>query len=257
MPKRLPILDEISKSNQIIKYGFTGHVINNYELGLLSKYFHMQGHKDKTIYNMIIDFCKNEDEYFNPVIYQNMINKSIRKSKMYKLKSGTMNIPVYVSEIEKIKKLPHKLYRILFTMIVLARLQKFSTARIKEIKRKSHAYYLNMDFNFVLYFAGFSHPTEKESNRIKYELDGIRGFIETNLFSDKSFKLNFADDKGKHFMVITDINNITSFIQYFCVECGKEIVKSKKHDFCIECYKTYLNKIKLESKKRLVKNGES
>jgi hypothetical protein len=253
MRRKILILNEITQAEKILNNGFTNGIMFG-ELMLLAKYFKALGLRPQKIKERIIEFCTKEDEFFNIDVYDKMITAAINKSKNYKIKSVEgINIPIFEEEIDAIKFLPHRLYKILFVMLALSKYQKFFHSRIKNKKRKRMSYFLNfVDFEDICRIAGLGSKniTKKLIYKIRYELDGKGGFISSSKFSESSYQIMFARDEGKIISLVRDLENITDFIPYFCVDCKKQFNKKGKRDRCDDCYLEYRRKINRENMQR-------
>lgn len=253
MTRRLIILNDFAEAERILSSGFRNGLTYS-EILTLAKYYHFLKYKPKQIRQSIIDFCVSQDEFFNLDTYSKMISSVLNKAKIYKMKSASgVNIPVYGEEIDKIKHLPHKLYKLLFVMLVMARYQKFQMSKIKEIKRKKFTFYLNnLAFEDVCRMSGMSISdiSQNKINKLKYELDGVGGFISANLFSEKSWEIKFAVNEGKVVGLVRDLEHIEKFVVYYCTKCGVQFEKKGRREICGDCHVEYRKKLVRESMRK-------
>lgn len=264
MPRKLIVFNEQERVEAIIKNGFTHNVMNFHDLTLLAKYYFSEGLSKNKIKQKLVEICRREDSEFNLIINEKKIDKAVKIGLDYKLKNPLgVNIPVYKKELEKIKYLPKNLYKICFVMLVLARYNKFSSSKRVQVKRKtSGSYYVNANFLDIMRMAGLSKsPKVKESNVIKYELGGVRKLISAYEFNNESWKVLFAEDGTGDSVVVlvTDIENVSDFIPFFCIDCGTAFEERVRRDRCDDCYKIHRKETirKSVEKSRKVVNSKS
>jgi hypothetical protein len=254
MPRKISVLNEYAQVDKILKSGFSRGEFNYNDLTLLSKKFFNDGLNTKEIKDKLIEFCFSQDENFNLVLHEETIKLAIKNGEKYNLRSSKGNIPVYKKELDKIKNLDFKLYKILFVMLVLSRHNKFSSVRRVDVKkRKSGSHYVNKDFLDILRYSGYKSLTLKEVNSLKYRLDGELGLISASTLGKELWQVLFAEDESNSnevVVLVTDIEKILDFIPVYCLDCGKLFERKGKKERCLDCYPKYLQKIKKESKNK-------
>ena len=241
MSRKLAVLNESKKVEDLLSFGFTQNSINFSDLSLLAKHFFNLGYDKEKIKEELVKYCKKNYPSFNSVINETLIERAVKSGIRFNLKNPSgINIPVYKREIEKIKNLPINLYKFCFTILVLSRYNKFSSTRRIQVKRKlSGSYYANYNFMDIMRMAGLGKsPKKKEADIMKYELGGKRGLISAHEFDRNTWKVLFAEDglNDEISVLVTDIESIKSFIPFFCVKCGNVFEKKSKREHCDNCY---------------------
>jgi hypothetical protein len=254
MPRKISVLNEYAQVDKILKSGFSRGEFNYNDITLLSKKFFNDGLNSKEIKNKIIEFCFSQDENFNLILHEETIKTAVKNGEKYNLRSSQGNIPVYKKELDRIKNLDFKLYKILFVMLVLARHNKFSSVRRIEIKkRKNGSHYVNKDFLDILRYSGYKNLTLKEVNSLKYRLHGELGLISASTLGKELWQVMFAEDESNSnevVVLVTDIEKILDFIPVYCLDCGKLFERKGRKERCSDCYPEYRKKINKENMRK-------
>jgi hypothetical protein len=236
------IFDEYRYAENLLNNGFSTKRISKYDLSYLAKYLRAQGLGFTRIEKKLIELCLIHDPYFNPIANKNNINYAIISSKKYKLKEL---IPTFItkSEVEVLKNVDDQKRRILFTMLVLAKFDKFQDVRInKTVGAQPFGYYANYKLETIIRYAHVRIAGAK-LNELKYELDHILGYISSTLNEKtQSWKINFINDVDSPVILINEYSNIFNYMPYFCSECGAMIFrKSNRQKLCNDCFEKRQN----------------
>jgi hypothetical protein len=247
------ILDELSEAKKILQNGFSKCYVDKYELGLIAKYYFQEGMKIPEIKIKIIEFSKSHDPEFNEILQRDLIQDCLSNTKLYSLKKQESEVIITISEMDVLRKLERKYAIILLTMLVLAKHEKFNTNIIKK-ESDNLGYYCKRKFKDIIKISKVK-LNENEVIKTKYFLDSQNHFVSATLHSNV-WAIKFADDKTESFMKVNDLNNIASFMPYFCNKCGAQIEKRPKmrHDLCDDCYQMQRREYLSEKEKIRIRN---
>lgn len=255
------VLDEALEAERILSQP-PGKYISMKDMILICAYYYGKGLDTKNVRKKLVSYCSGSD-YFNFTIRDKSIDKAITLGKMRVLKSSDYKIAITKKEVDRIKKLPYLEYKIALYMLFIAKLDKYQKIRKKEKRAKSFSLYFNYDFKTAYYnvvneknaFNGNLLLAKKGISRDK-EIEMVNHLISSGVVSltlTKNFKINFADfENAKNVAFIIDATKpFFSQIKYYCIECGTETIKNKRHDFCENCFQQDLRKRKTESMRKL------
>jgi hypothetical protein len=230
------IIDEGKEAERIIEEGFT-YNISYYELSLLAKYYRSFGLGYPKIREELINICNKHFPYFREVAYDELLDNAVKSCKDNLLKKNVEYVIITKSEVETIKKLPHKYGKILFFMLVIAKKDKFVPTKVNETDElKEHGYFYNCSIESAIK-ATKLQLNKNQINHLKYYFDGGGGYLSAILTNENSWRICFADDNSEPCIVVSDFENILDFFPYFCSDCGRQYFsKAKRHDLCEECY---------------------
>lgn len=207
---------------------------------LLAKYYYSLGLPKKLVRKNILDYL-DKIEFHNEVFYDKDLDKILNTSQLYQLKRADLHVGITKSEIEILRHLSHKDYRVALYILFLGKIDKYQSLKKNETKVKSFKTFLNHSIKTCAYNAGIS-LSEKESLLLGHRLC-LAGVIEPTFIED-TFVISCADYSDKKIAFIIDgKKDFLSQINYYCVSCGKE-TKKNKHDYCVECYKGVRNEQK-------------
>jgi hypothetical protein len=243
------ILDEKKEAEKILLTNPEKYITFNI-LFLLAKYYYSLGLDYKKSKKKIIEYCM-KSEYFNLTLRESSIDKALKNAKFYDLKSFDYKIPITKKEIDKLKLLTHKEYKVALYMLFIAKLDKYQGKK-KNKKVKSFNLYYNHDIKTAYY-----NVTDEGKERGRHTLsdnDGLK-----LLYSLKQKGILVPTMWRTHVILCADLENtkevefiidasksFNSQIKYYCIKCGKTTEKNK-HDYCDECY----GKLRRESKTEL------
>lgn len=221
------IFDEKKYAEKILEEGFS-RFMSLKDLIILSKYFYYLDNSSAQIKKNLINFCKKYNPEFNNIIWDWKLDKAISSSKKYGLRFE-QKVNINKEEIEFIKKLKnYKLEKILFVMIVVA----------KFFRRNENDLYINANIGDIFNLAKI-RADRTEKNQMIYKLN-TSGYIKATLVGTFKIELEDKDKKDDNYIIVDDFDNIINFYPVTCVSCGIAIInKSKRHDFCDNCYKDF------------------
>jgi hypothetical protein len=241
------IFDEYSYAESLLNNGFPTKRISKYDLSYLAKYLRIQSLGFPKIEKKLIELCLIHDPYFNPIVNanRNNLNYALNSCKKYKLKEL---IPIFItkSEVDILNSVDNQLKRILFTMLVTAKFDKFQDVRIDQTtSAQPFGYYSNYKLETITKFAHVNIGGSK-LNAVKYELDHNLKYVSSTLNEKtQSWKINFADDIESPVILINEYSNIFNYLPSFCSVCGKIIFKKgRNHHMCDDCWKDREKEIK-------------
>lgn len=257
------LFDEKAMVKNVLEDGFSNGRANKYELILLGKHYRWNlGYGSTRIKKSIIEFCKEHDQNFNPVLSRDFVNDIVKISE-----NNTFRQPVPVqimnTELYAIKTIKNFDYqKILFTMLVFAKTLKFMNSDVsgKSSMRKPFGYYINL--GMVSRIKKVAEVKRISNNNFMYILHDINNMTD-KIFVEPTFhnsvKILYASDNGVPTIIVNDFSNIINYyIEYvggellYCVECGKEFKKegNRKRDLCDYHYS---EKIKEQTRNRVAR----
>lgn len=250
------IFDELKEAEWMLENGFRNG-FNSFSIGIVAKYYRYIGLEENEIKNKTFEFCKNFTPSYNSILDDPVIISQLKKSKKHTLRIP-IDITITENELKIIKDLHNYRYeKFLFTMLVLAKYEKFTNVSNKEILSKE--YYVGQNPTTIY---RLSHTSKKKNEDIKHILhkkDLIAECSDLMKYDDNiRFLLKFTDtnDISKDVITITNINDIIQFYPPYCEICGKDIEKnSNSHRLCKDCYSEN-KKISKRNYMRKVRNVE-
>jgi len=214
-------------------------MISARDAGVLCRYYYDLGLDTKKVRKKIYEFYSMHMD-INSMVDNSVLDSIIQRNKLLVLKKSA-NIPITKKEMEVLKKLSHKDYKIAVYILFIVKLEKFQNIKKKDTKLRSFKYLLWHDIRSCALSVGIS-LSEQKSKELLHRLYEV-GFAEPTLLGDyrrqSPISIICADSSnGKNIeMVIEGKKDFLSQLKYFCVSCGKQAQKSKMHDFCQICYK--------------------
>lgn len=239
------LFDERDMVKPILDDGFSNGRTNKYELILLAKHYRWNlGYGTQRIKKAIIDFCKEHDKNFNPVIARDFLKDVIRIAENNSFRTP---VPVQITdrEIQKIKEVKNfEAQKLLFVLLVSAKTLKFMNSDMsgKSSHRKPLGYYIHLgSLNRIKKEAGLSRISS-DNTMMTYLHDFYNLGLIMPTFRN-SIQILYGDDNGIPVIFVNDFSNIAQYyIDYvggellYCSECKKEFKKyGNKKDLCPEC----------------------
>lgn len=208
---------------------------------LIAKYYYDKGYTYKETKKKLIQYCKQSG--FNLVLREQTIDNALKKAKFLSLKSNDYKIPITNREVEKLRVLSHKDYRLALYMLFIAKLEKYQNISKKKNKSKSFSIYFNYDIRTAYY-----NMINEDSNNTKTisereERETLRRLVLAGILVptlNATHELLCADtENNKNIAFIIDASKpFLGQVVYYCAKCGKRIeAKSTQHDLCKVCYK--------------------
>jgi hypothetical protein len=235
--------EELLKCNKVISVCFEDIVI-------LAKHFQRMGKNRPQIKKSIISFYEKNNPDFNVVRARKIINDAMNTARKYGLRFP-IDVKITESEINTIRNAGnHKVQKILFTMLVLAKYSKNNNTKFEENKtdKFSDNFYTNFKITDIVKMAKVN-ISKKERNTVAYELQQAGLVIGIGLIS---YQVCFVNDDSPVSIVVTDMNSLIDFYPWYCENCGRVIEnKAKRHNLCNNCYKDDLRNRKTETMRKL------
>jgi len=242
------IFDEKKAAEEILQNGFSSFMSNK-DLGILAKYFKYLGKNKIQIRKSLIEFCEKYNPEFNEVLSREKINNAINSSDKFGLRLPVI-INITESELKSIKNIEnYNRQKILFVMLVIAKYAKYSGTRYKAKKESIY------DDNFYV--------NEKTTSILKMakvninKIDRRKVFVDFNKLGiikptyGGGFQIMIVDELSPISLTITDMDDMIDFYPFYCEKCGKLAEKSKRHNYCEECYQEDLRNRKTKTMKKL------
>jgi len=244
--KKVFLFDEEKPAKKLYENGFENGIIDYGQMYLVAKYIRQTNdYGEIRLERALIDFCKAQDENFNPIKEAEIIKKWLRSAMNYDLRK-IESVTVSENEIETLKTIINDRDRkILFVILVLARaLKKGNTKRDKKEFRTSEHYYIHYNnFSDIIRLARLNNISEVDLARILHNYS--QWFIFYNP-ERELLRLNYTDEDKKTII----INDLTNMIDYYnilfeknipivqCINCGTKIKKnSNRQKYCKDCAK--------------------
>lgn len=224
---------------------------------LLGKYFYSFGLSNREVKKKLCDYCV-KSEGFNFVLRGFTIDKALKKAKMYNLKSSDYRIPITEKEILKLKVLPHKDYRLALYIIFITKLEHFQKLTNDKVKSKAKSFtpYFNHDLKTAFY--NFNTVTKSNNKGVsaKEELEILHRLCMAKIIEPtyrKSLIVKCIDfDNSRNIEFIIDASkDFISQIQYYCMSCGDKVDKTKKNNYCSNCYRLELRLNKTNTMRKI------
>ncbi len=244
------ILDEKLEVEKILSFPTLN--IDYKKIFKIAKYYYEEGLNTRQVEEKILEYC-NKSDVFNIYFFRDMIDRILKDAKSYHLRRSNQNIAITKKEIDVLKKLPHKIYRIALYILFISKFEKYQILSKKKLNNKrGFKTYFNYSLESALYSVqelkgGANRLSKKEEIEIGRVL--TKAGIIKMIFSIKSaWEVIISDFESKdvEFAIVSNLD-FDSQIKYYCVKCGNECKKSKKHDFCENCFSEDLRKRKAES----------
>lgn len=250
------IFDEKKYALNLLKNGFSSTYINFNDLCILAKYFKYIGKNRTQIRKNLQDFCIKFGQEYSEVLFRDRIEGAIKQSQKYGLRIP-IDVNITENELEIIKNIgDYKRQKILFVMLVVAKYFKYTDARSQDKRKKvNDNFYVNENFNDILELANVNIQ-RLERRDIFYDLYQSKLiYMDMNRRNDIYYKINFIDDDSDIVIIVNDIENIIKFYPVYCEKCGKVIEnKSKRHNYCENCYKEYRKDVNRQNMRRIRDN---
>jgi len=214
------------------------------DLSILAKYYAYTGENKAKISQLLYAFCEKWNEEFNDVIYYKMIRNAVNSTNKMNLR---IEMPVKISQIELnfIKTVENiDTQKVLFCMLVLAKFYHENPVRKdpKINEKYIGRYYVNIKFNEILKMAKV-YLKKAERNALLHSMS-VLGYIKETF--NGGYEILYADVAStEHVIVVDDLDNMVSFLPFYCEDCGKQIKANKRHSKCSVCYQKHrLNEAK-------------
>jgi hypothetical protein len=247
--KKTFLFDEEKEAEDIIINGFDKSGIDYAKMYLVAKYFREKlGYGAIRLEKELINFCKQQDKNFNPVVEADSIQKWIKSALAYGLKK-IESISISQKEIDFLRKIDiPKERRLMFVTLVLAKgLKKRNTKKKRKKYKISDNYYIHYNnFNDIIKLAKISNMRDTDLANIFYKYKEHFKFYSPE---KELLRLEFADPHPETKIEITNLENLVEeYNNLFgkntanCLRCGKSFVRTNGNQKnCKECGKIIEN----------------
>jgi len=246
--KKLFSFNEERDAENIVLNGFENGKIDYSQMYLVAKYFRTNfNYGEIRLERELIDFCKKQDENFNPVIDVESIKKWIKSAMAYGLRKID-SVSISQPEIAFLKTIEiQKDRKLLFCALVISKaLKKGNTKRKKEEFKHSDNYYIRYgNLGDIIKLSGLTKITEVGLMKIFHKyLKHLSSYSPEK----ELVKLDYAHDEPKGAIEITNMDKVMEYYELllgkssdtydgvFCEVCGDEIIKaSNNQKYCKSC----------------------
>lgn len=243
--KKLFSFDEEKDAEEVIVNGFPNGVIDYGKMYVVAKYFRQHfNYGEIRLEREIIKFCKAQDPNFNPITEVESIKKWIVSAMGYNLRKID-SVIISPKEIAFVKEIDsEKDRKILFAILILTKaLKTGNTRRKKDEYKTSPNYYIHFsNFTDVIHICQLKNLTEVDLADILFKYKEHFTFYNPE---KQLIKVNYVDNNIKEGITIDKLDKAMDYYEllfdkkqphFYCVDCGKEIVKnSNKQKRCKEC----------------------
>lgn len=244
--------DEEKDAERLYNSGFANGNIDYSKMYLISKYIRQTfDYGEIRLEKEIINFCKNQNKNFNPVLESSAIKKWVKSAMNYDLRKID-SVSISQKEIDLIKTInSNKSRKLLFVILIFSKALKKSNVKRNKTKLKtSENYYIHYNnFGDIIRISRLSNMSEIDLADILHENREHFTFYNAER---ELIRVNFVDNNPKKEIVISDLNNIMGYYNIVfeehkpasvCIICGKPIKKnSNKQKYCKNCAKIIANK---------------
>lgn len=224
--------NEISYAEYIIKNGFLTKR-RMYELGLISKYYIMNGNTDNEIFDILVDFCNKYFEEFNVSRYFDKLKSIIKKSKSAPIHEiGSISITNNdINFIASYDGTP-RFHTVLFSLLVIKKIRIIL----------GQPQYLNYKYSKLSKVCGIG--VTKNIYPIIKELEDL-GLI--RICRNSNIEILFSVDMSNESGIVFEVHDFDSLYCYYrnyyklgkyieCSCCGKmTVVGSNRQKYCPKC----------------------
>lgn len=233
-------INEQDAVQDIFKKGFENKRANFRELALLAKYYRwIKGLGDRKIEKEIITFCVENDRYFNETLQHGLVQSVVKQSRKYKLRMPP-NVQITDKEIDSIKKVRNFYYqKILFVLLVLSKVLKFSSTRVVNKKAEFIGYTVG-DIYIRQFILKRFRISRNKFLKISHELY-LLGMVEPTYTN--ALRVLYSDDTGIPLISIDNFDDVCyNYIEFlggelgYCKKCENEFVKNSANQrYCESC----------------------
>lgn len=229
------IFNELERAKEILQNGFEKGAYSRYELGILAKYWIYEGKSKAKAKKELIKFCKEKSVGFNEVSDMDEINRAISVSQKYSLKIANDFVGITQLELNMILSLPYRYARLMFVMLVLAKINKKYPTKSGG-GRLSDGYYCQTDLIQVMRIAKTYFTPAELMSALRF-LDNEVNFISPT-YNAQVYAIFVIEEGGEDALIIDDFDNIIDFFPIVCQNCGKPIIRTgARQKYCKECWK--------------------
>jgi hypothetical protein len=241
--KKTFIFNEEKEAEKIFfetRDSFSKKTIDYTKMYLIAKYLRQKNNYGAIkLERALIDFCKEKDKNFNPIIERNIIKNWVKSGMGYNLRK-IESIPISEQEINFLKTIEIlKDRKILFTILVLAKALKKRNSRIKKEKFKTseHHYIHYCNFVDIITLSGTKNIGEIKLAEILHKYKDYFFFYKPE---KELIRLEYVDKFPKNEIYITDFENITDFYNNIFLKNSSPLEKNIKK--CVICKKPFSKK---------------
>ncbi len=235
------VLDELHYAENLIKNGPESNYPKLKDIIILGKYYKFQGKETREIRLLLEKYCYKIDKNWNRVLSGWKIIKSLNTVKLYCLRT-TFPVVVTKTEVETIKQWKDYNYqKILFVLIVIAKIFKYSDTRIKSNTKVKgiNEFFVNESMSSVV---KISRISLRKANRNKM----FHEFFDAGILDGTTYdslKIKCIVENSEPEIIVTDFENIVLHWARYCGEriagckCGKLFLqRTNMQKMCRSCW---------------------
>lgn len=241
--KKRYLFNEEKYAEEIIRDGFEIKGIDYGAMYSVAKYFRAKfGFGRIRLRQQIIDFCKQHDPFFNPVVEADSIKKWVDVAMKYDLRIiDEIEVSAYNIRFLKENILKEKDRKVLFAVLVFARaIKKANELKKKKNKYVSDKYY--MWYSNLIDIAQITKLTKMTELKVVDVLHKHKDLFTFYPPEKELIRIDFISNEGKQIPIknmddiMIDYNLL--FGKNTCEKCGKPIEKkSNRQKYCEDCSK--------------------
>lgn len=245
--------DEEKDAWKDIETKFYGGSIDYGKMYSIAKYFRKNfGYGEVRLEKKLIEFCKECDKNFNPIVESEYIKKWIKIALEYNLRKVSP-ISLTQKEIDFLKSIENQRDRkILFSTLILSKAIKQNGTKKKTGKQDNPNFYIHYSNIADIYrLMSIKNITEADVCDILHKYKNNFIFYSPN---KELIRVEFIDASGDSKFLIEDFDDIPNIYNTLfgkpksvCENCGKEFEKRANNQIlCPEC-----SKVRLREKKKI------
>jgi hypothetical protein len=235
------ILDEELEAKKLLSSSEVLKEITFRQLFIIGKYYFSQGMTTQNVRKKMKEYCFRYNLY-NEVLQNSSFEYALKKSKLYSgLKKSDYKISIKKSEFDILKKIPRKYYKLGLFILFVSKIEHYQNFN-KGSSKKTRNFLVYSNYSIKEYSMNLGKPiSDNEENIIVNEL--VRnGFMEPIIYGRGgrlTWIISCANFENKDSIFIIDGSlDFNSQVKWYCSRCGNILEnKSKRHEFCDNCYR--------------------
>lgn len=232
------IYNEVEYAEKMLKEGFLTRR-KLYELSVLAKYYYNSGKSKNEVFELLNQFCEENMENYNKVLYFDKIQNIANTSKNTPIKSIS-SIDINRSDMDIIESLEDvDLKKLVLAIIVLTKIKILTTG----------GRYVNNKYSYITRTSKI-----KSNSDIRLLLSKLVGMGIITICINGSILYNKEIDNSEVLFSVKDFDNIGYYLMNYlshkyieCEDCGSMMRKrANSHKYCTKCARLRNLKSKLE-----------
>lgn len=241
------LFNEKEEAERILEEGFDTELIDYGRMYVIAKYFREKyNYEEKELRKKLVEFCKEHDRNFNPVLQSKYLDKWVDSAMKYNLRRIDS---VFISnkDVAFLKTIKNERdRRLLFAAVVLAKALKISgTRRNKEKYKTSNNYYIKYNnFKDIIRISAVKNMSE---TKVAKMFHNYLDYISVYPPEKELIRLDFIDSESGNDIKVDNLDDISGIYKElfghigdktFCERCGVGITKqSNRQKYCKSCAK--------------------